>query len=233
MTPVPAPAPLKSILKSSRTRSHSMSINPPEAPANVVPVRVERGSSKLSGKSTVTATTVYTKAALKEEAIALHWPLMRFDPNKRTSSDRPLLYFDAGFDPTQPRNLRKKRPESAESWSPLSDADRNLPVSTHCTLTKMVIQCPQIRPITVRRSEGIRCIDVFVAIYDAYHRRLDEDELPSNMARYLPHFDKRCEDTGIKGERMRRVDLLRGKRIFDGLTRSGADWKLEFYSPTP
>ncbi|KAJ6629316.1 hypothetical protein B0H10DRAFT_1360500 [Mycena sp. CBHHK59/15] len=99
---------------------------------------------------------------------------------------------------------------------PLADASRNLPVSTHCSLTEMTIECPHIGQIVVKRSQGIRCIDVYRAIYHEYRERLRAHEIPENLARY----------TG-----MRRVDLLRGKRIFDGLTRSGADWELHIHYP--
>ncbi|KAJ7738357.1 hypothetical protein B0H16DRAFT_1570568 [Mycena metata] len=228
-TSAAAPAPLKSILKSSRTRSHSVSSNP-EASNNVPPARAERGSSNLS-KSTV---TVHTTAPLKAEAISLSWPLIRFDPRR---PDRPLLYFDAGFDPRLPKNLKSKKGWESVLWL-MSEADRNLPVSTHCTLTKMVIHCPEISEIVVKRSRGIRCVDVFTAIYDAYHVHLRRDELPRNMRRYVGAFEQRCEDDdrSTEAERrggMRRVDLLRGKRIFDGLSRHGADWKLEFHVPQP
>ncbi|KAJ7456750.1 hypothetical protein B0H11DRAFT_224543 [Mycena galericulata] len=119
----------------------------------------------------------------------------------------------------------------SDRFLPLPETDRNLPASTHCTLTKMVIQCPHIGQITVRRSDGIRCIDIFAAIYDAYHQKLRADERPHGIDRYTRAFRKRCEDSSdSEGELragLRRVDLLRGKRVFDGLSRSGADWKLD------
>ncbi|KAJ7028444.1 hypothetical protein C8F04DRAFT_1044088 [Mycena alexandri] len=99
----------------------------------------------------------------------------------------------------------------------------------------MVIQCPEIGEITVKRSLGVRCVDVFTAIYDAYHVHLRRDELPRNMGRHVEAFEKRREDDrrsteAERKEGMRRVDLLRGKQIFDGLSRCGKDWKLEFYA---
>ncbi|KAJ7769101.1 hypothetical protein DFH07DRAFT_290120 [Mycena maculata] len=119
----------------------------------------------------------------------------------------------------------------ADRFLPLPEADRGLPASTHCTLTKMIIECPKIGQITVRRPEGIRCVDVFAAIYDAYHEKMRKDERPQSIERYYRAFKKRCEDyrnpEAELSAGMRRVDLLRGKRIFDGLSRSGANWKLE------
>lgn len=175
------------------------------------------GSSKFA---------VHRTAPLKEESISLSWPLVNFTSRKRLK--KPLLYFDVGFDPRQSKNLMDKR---TDRFLPLSEADRSLPASTHCTLTKMVIECPHIGRITVRRSEGIRCLDVFSAIYDAYHEKLRRDERPHDIDRYTRAFKRRCEDSRNSEAElragMRRVDLLRGRRIFDGLSRSGADWKLD------
>jgi len=221
------PAPLKSILKSSRTRSHSISSNPEASRDRLTTARIqaEPPRSNLSKSQTV---TVHRTKPLKEESISLSWPLVQFDA--RRSSRNPLVYFDIGFDPRRPSNLKDNK---LGQMSPMSEGDRNLPASTHCTLTEMVIHCPKIGKITVRRSRGIRCIDVFSAVYDAYHGRL-KDELPEDIGRYTRHFHKRCEDCSRPSEEqkagMRRVDLLRGKRIFDGLSRSGADWKLDFDS---
>ncbi|KAJ7621883.1 hypothetical protein DFH06DRAFT_1009607 [Mycena polygramma] len=113
----------------------------------------------------------------------------------------------------------------------MSPADHMLPASTHCVLKKMVVQCPHIGEITIRRPDGITCIDIFAEIYDAYHKRLGRDEWPRDIHRYTPAFEQRCRDSGRQSELsagLRRVDLLRGKRIFDGLSRAGADWRLMF-----
>lgn len=119
----------------------------------------------------------------------------------------------------------------------MPEADRKLPVSTHCTITEMTIQCPKIGKITVRRSKGIRVIDIFCAIYNAYHEKIRPGDFPKDQAaRYIPHFYKRCDDCANPAEEQevgwRRVDLLRGKRIFDGLSRSSTDpdWKLNIDS---
>jgi len=221
-----APAPLVSILKSSRTRSLSMSSNPevPRESLGAVPARSEPRRSSLSKSHIVTAHRI---APLKEEVISLSWPLVQYTVRRR--SRNTLLYFDARFDPRDPRNLLDNR---SGEMAPMSEADRNLPASTHCTLTEMIIRCPQIGKITVTRSKGVRCIDVFSAIYDAYHKRLRSDEMPQDIERYTRHFEKRCEDSSRPAaERMagmRRVDLLSRHRIFDGLSQEGTDWKLDF-----
>ncbi|KAJ6487257.1 hypothetical protein C8R47DRAFT_1128183 [Mycena vitilis] len=221
------PAPLIGILKSSRTRSLSTSSNPETLPrpSSAASARPEPRKSSLSKPHIV---TVRRTAPLKEESISLNWPLVQFGARRRLK--KPLLYFDAGFDPRDPSNLRDK---SSGQWYPMSQVDRMLPASTHCVLKKMVILCPHIGEITIRRSNGITCIDIFAEIYDAYHKRLGRDEWPRDIDRYTLAFEQRCTDSGRPAERsagLRRVDLLRGKRIFDGLSRAGADWRLMFES---
>ncbi|KAJ6453082.1 hypothetical protein C8R45DRAFT_1083136 [Mycena sanguinolenta] len=219
-------APLKSILKSSRTRSQSISSNP-EASAAVPPQAESRRSSLSKPPGSSLASTVIRTKPLKPEAISLNWPLVQFSARRRSSN--PLLYFDVGFDPRKPRNLRDNK---SNRMAPMSTTDRNLPVSTHCTVTEMVIECPHIGDVIIKQSRGILCIDVFSAIYDAYREPLGDHELPEDIGRYTRHFHRRCQDSSdaateqIAG--MRRVDLLKGKRIFDGLTRSGGNWKLGF-----
>ncbi|KAJ7848596.1 hypothetical protein B0H14DRAFT_892883 [Mycena olivaceomarginata] len=203
-------APLKSILKSSRPRSQSISY--PEASGNrhsTAPIHgAEPRKSNLSQSQ-----TVYRTKPLKPEAISLSWPLVQFNPKRR--SRNPLLYFDVGCDPKRPMNLRDNR---SGQLAPMSEADRNLPVSTHCTLTEMVVECPQIGKIYITEARGILCIDVFSAVYDAYHEPLKSFQLREDMGR------SRERAPGARG-----VDLLKGQHIFNGLSRSGAEWKLDFY----
>ncbi|KAJ7739962.1 hypothetical protein B0H14DRAFT_2990614 [Mycena olivaceomarginata] len=190
----PTPAPLRSILKSSRTRSHSMSST-----------HTEPRTSKLSKLQPV---ALPRTKPLKEESIALSWPLVQFSGRRRLS--QPLLHFDVGFNPRDPSNLKDDR----SGWmAPMPEADRKLP---------MTIQCPKIGKVTV---------------YDAYHEKIRPGDFPKDQAaRYIPHFYKRCDDCANPAEEQevgwRRVDLLRGKRIFDGLSRSSTDpdWKLNIDS---
>ncbi|KAF8895558.1 hypothetical protein BD779DRAFT_1609069 [Infundibulicybe gibba] len=109
----------------------------------------------------------------------------------------------------------------------------------------MTIVCDRLPqwPVVVQRSKGIRCIDVFRAIYDTFHPVLTRSELErigdAYIERCQPAFQQRCADSpGLplynQQRGMRRVDLLRGRRIFKGLTRStqpGADWILHFDTP--
>ncbi|KAJ7643580.1 hypothetical protein FB45DRAFT_278295 [Roridomyces roridus] len=169
------------------------------------------------------------RGRLKEESISLSWPLVKYTKSSKRSRN-PLLYFDVGFDPRQHNNLKDN---STGQWLALSNADCHLSASTHCELTSMVIECPLIGPVNIDRPGGICVLDVFSAIYDAYHVRLSSEERPDDVdGRYEATFRKRCEDfkpyPAAEARRgMRRVDLLRGKRIFDGITREGAHWKVE------
>jgi hypothetical protein len=199
-----------------------------------------------SSNATVGHTPKYMKATikevpLKEEAVALSWPLVEFAT--RRHSRKPLLHFDVGFDPRiDDWNIRANRGGYS---TPLAREELVLPVSTHCVLTKMVIHCRVLDqwPITIERDQGLRCVDVFRAIYDTYHKPLTSMELAALGDGYIercrPAFEQRCKDSpGLplfnQQRGMRRVDLLRGRRIFKGLTRtseSGAKWVLQFDEP--
>ncbi|KAJ7287328.1 hypothetical protein C8J57DRAFT_1283556 [Mycena rebaudengoi] len=169
------------------------------------------------------------KAPLKEESVSLSWPLIKFNASQKRKI-YPLVYFDVGFDPRQSENIKYRT--SGLDFHSLPITDRDLPVSTHCTVTEMIIECPHIGQIVVVRQAGIRCLDVFYEIYRGYHERLGHHELPRDSQRYWPAFELRCQygpnrDHEVRAG-FRRVDLLQGKRIFDGLTRLGANWELHF-----
>ncbi|KIK60388.1 hypothetical protein GYMLUDRAFT_605882 [Collybiopsis luxurians FD-317 M1] len=83
--------------------------------------------------------------------------------------------------------------------------------------------------------DGIRCLDVFEAVYKTLqHRLTDEDFRTFGEARIQRCYSfclQRCVDSpGLseynKQTGMRRVDLLRGRRFFRGLVQSGDDWVL-------
>ncbi|KAK7005613.1 Metallo-beta-lactamase protein [Favolaschia claudopus] len=185
-----------------------------------------------SGKHEGPDTPKYMKAkvkevALKDESIVLSWPLVPF--SDRRHSKHPLLYFDVAFDPRDLDNLRDNR---ATHFLALPQEDRELPVSTHCKLTEIVIDCPHVGSLVVERPEGLRCIDVFYAIYCKYQKKPRPHEMPADTRKYVPAFEQRCKDCPGLPEYNRtrvgflRVDLLKGKRIFDGLKRSKGRWEL-------
>ncbi|KAJ7780197.1 hypothetical protein DFH07DRAFT_729903 [Mycena maculata] len=104
----------------------------------------------------------------------------------------------------------------------------------------MVIHCPHVGSLLVERPEGLRCIDVFYAIYCKYQKKPRSHEMPTaDKAKYQRAFEQRCNDCPGLAEYNRtkigflRVDLLRGKRIFGGLKRSNGRWELLFDTPSP
>ncbi|KAJ7045629.1 hypothetical protein C8F04DRAFT_1173628 [Mycena alexandri] len=188
------------------------------------------------GKHEGPDTPKYMKAkvkevALKEESVVLSWPLVPF--SDRRHSKYPLLYYDVAFDPQDKGNIRDNR---QTHFLALPQEDQELPVSTHCKMTEMVIHCPHVGSLVVERPEGLRCIDVFYAIYCKYQKKPRSHEMPENEAKYQAAFKQRCRDCPGLPEFNRRagflrVDLLRGKRIFDGLRRSNGRWELVFDEP--
>ncbi|KAF8994466.1 hypothetical protein BDQ17DRAFT_1094306 [Cyathus striatus] len=76
---------------------------------------------------------------------------------------------------------------------------------------------------------GLRCIDVFKAIYKTFSEYLTRDEIaeaaardPDYFRRCQRHFKQRCADAPgidrvLERDGMCRVDLLKGRRVFKGL----------------
>lgn len=177
-----------------------------------------------------------TETPLKDEAISLSWPLVESTQPKRCRY--PGLYFDIGFDPRIPWNIRMDR-ERGKILSEITRDEEEIPVSTHCKVTKMVITCKDLSrwPVYVERREGIRCIDVFRAIYETFHQPLTTREKRDLVSQsHQRPFEQRCRDSpGLKEynlkQGMLRVDLLKGHRIFRGIRPSGADWVLIIDKP--
>lgn len=155
----------------------------------------------------------------------LEWPLVEYD--RRRHLPEPLVYFDAGFDP------REHKFEvcivNRGHRVPLARDQRNLVISTE----KIVIKNESLKhwPIYISPNPTtgvIRVIDVFRAIYDTYAVPLTRDELAwfgrDYIQRCEPAFLQRCRDSResthyLEKEGMRRIDLLRGKRIFRGVVQ--------------
>jgi len=96
--------------------------------------------------------------------------------------------------------------------------------------------------IRIRRRDGIRCIDVLQEIFNAYDQRLSREEQQALALeideRCVTAFKRRCKDAPHlppvnERQGMRRVDLLRGRRVFNGLIRDprSQTWLLEFHRP--
>ncbi|KAF8804622.1 hypothetical protein BYT27DRAFT_7194241 [Phlegmacium glaucopus] len=92
----------------------------------------------------------------------------------------------------------------------------------------IIITCEKLPlwPIELKQTTNLRVIDIFRAIYDTYAQPLTQEELiyfgRSTIERCAGAFKQRCEDgpelaclAETKG--MLRIDLLRGRRIFEGL----------------
>jgi hypothetical protein len=177
----------------------------------------------------VRAKLTFVSVALKDESIVLSWPLVSYA--ERRNLEYPLLYFDVAFDPRELFNVKDNR---TMHFLPLPPEDRDLPVSTNYKVTEITIDCPHVGSLIVERPDGLRCIDVFYAIYCKYQKkpRSHEIPLPADRAEYQPAFEQRCKDSpGMESVNLNeigflRVDLLRGKRIFDGLKRSNGRWVL-------
>ncbi|KAJ7783295.1 hypothetical protein B0H16DRAFT_488537 [Mycena metata] len=204
----------------------------PQSAARVSGVVVRPPPGKHEGPDTPKYMKAKVKeVALKEESVVLSWPLVPFSDRRHLKY--PLLYYDVAFDPQNKGNIRDNR---QTHFLALPQEDQELPVSTHCKMTEMVIYCPHVGSLVVERPEGLRCIDIFYAIYCKYQKKPRSHEMPENEEKYQAAFKQRCRDCPGLPEFNRRagflrVDLLRGKRIFDGLRRSNGRWELVFDEP--
>lgn len=177
---------------------------------------------------------------MKPEAYHLNWPLKLAKPDRHGKMPR-RLYFDIAFDPRENEGKRIRICDQTQFLRSISKEELQLPVTTHCVLTSMTITHnePQFAmwPIKVHRKEGIRCIDVFAAIYETFHMSLKpEDGVSEEEKKYADrHRQSRCQDaSGLFEYNWRqgllRVDILRSRRIFAGLEQDGSQWKLQLNS---
>lgn len=181
----------------------------------------------------------------KEEAIAISWPLIEPSKRRRLRPPRPPLFFDIAFNPTEhdPRYGIRALADFGFTRA-LTQEEKDTPASSHCVLQEMIIACDERElgrwNVVARRAEGLRCIDVFQAIYATYNvplTPLEIAELSDYVPSCIPAFIQRCKDTpGLElkhQERgMCRVDLLRTKRLFKGMTRRNGVWILELEKPS-
>ncbi|KAF4577288.1 hypothetical protein EYR36_005275 [Pleurotus pulmonarius] len=212
-------------------RRHHSSAGKSYSPPTCVPSR--RAETPGPG----TRTTTVKKVPAKAESIALSWPLLKYNPARR----RPLLYFDIAFDPDIPGNIRARKYGEGVFMN-LTPAEQEMSICTHDVVTDMHIVYPKLPtwPVHVHRLDGIRCIDVFEAIYKVFNKRLRKEEaIPAeHIHAYRPAFEQRCRDSPClteyeKKQGMRRVDVLRGTRMFSGLTQAkDGRWVLELAHPT-
>lgn len=169
---------------------------------------------------------------MKQPAFDLHWQLLPYDLRR----SKRLLRFDIAFpvDETvfQDRGYRTKVPDAELSK-----------LAANGTMTKMLIMFEQ-RPfsweVDVKNAHGIRCRDVFEAIYKTFNEQLtlEERRLVCDHQAVEDAFRLRCKlAPGLpEVERSlgwKRVDVLLHRTIFRGLTqpKSGGDWVLNLGPP--
>lgn len=169
---------------------------------------------------------------MKQPAFDLHWQLLPYEPRK----SKRFLRFDMAF-PVDDIVFRDR-----DCRTKLSDADLNKPAANG-TMTKMLITFEH-RPfsweVDVKNARGIRCRDVFEAIYKTFNEQLTLEErgLVCDRQAVEAAFRLRCKlAPGLpEVERSlgwKRVDILLHHTIFLGLTqpKSGSDWVLNLGPP--
>ncbi|TFK71250.1 hypothetical protein BDN72DRAFT_837829 [Pluteus cervinus] len=230
----------------SNTRSNTPAPPPPYDHSRSRRSSVSKHQDPSRSPTNSSDTPKYMKAyvkqvPLKAEAVALSWPLV--DYASRNRSEYPPLYFDVWFDPKgSDWGVREHRGGYS---TPLPHSTWDIPVSSHCILTEMVIVSRHLEqwPVVVRKPTGLRCGDILEAIYHNYQKPLTREEQRQIGHDYLERcrkaFQLRCKESpGLPAYNekcgLRRVDLLRGKRIFKGLTQkfdTPGQWLLEFHEP--
>lgn len=118
---------------------------------------------------------------------------------------------------------------------PMTEAQRH-ELASNEGITRMTLKCEDFRSdwsITVERSTGLACSDIFSAIYMFLQEPLSQEEFYSIPLRTLKPcvqaFTKRCRSSNVPltmgfQEGMKRVDYLGGKTLFSGLFLERASW---------
>ncbi|KAI0695293.1 hypothetical protein BC835DRAFT_1306059 [Cytidiella melzeri] len=174
----------------------------------------------------------------RSESTELHWQLLPYDENRC----RKKLYFDVAMPPDLIRDHTRMPPIAIHP----SDTDKWATFPLQEGLTQLIIKCALLPhwDIVVQNDQGIKCCDVFQAIHRSLNLRLTEYEKRSYIkeqekTRVQEAFEKRCRDVPMldhvaRREGLLRVDLLKGQRIFMGLTRppdGGEFWWLHLGLP--
>lgn len=169
---------------------------------------------------------------MKPAAYALHDCLRPPKPDKSgwlTWS----LYFDIAFDPRE-HDGASIRVYDRGVLQPIQRYFLEQSACTHEHLTDMTIYHTDpffaMWPIRVRSKDYVRVMDVFVAIYETYHKSIKpDDRISEEERRYAePHREKRCQKSSKHG--LLRVDILRSHRVFAGIEQDGINWRLHLKS---
>ncbi|KAH9936486.1 uncharacterized protein B0H18DRAFT_950751 [Fomitopsis serialis] len=185
------------------------------------------GSSKAAAGL---ASPVPVKAARKgilkpsppPKPVTLHWQLLPYEPGR----SKKLIYFNVAYPPGLVRDHTRMPPVSLHQ----SEMEKQ---AAEIPLGEMQIRCSQLPHWDVIVSPvgpgGVRCIDVYRAIYETFQKELSETE----RDHYIPHgrrqhceaaWRKRCKEApGLPEVNLKkgmcRIDLLEGRTIFMGLRR--------------
>lgn len=173
--------------------------------------------------------------------VKLHWQLLPHNSNPRCIG-KAQLHFDITLPVT---HLCKRTATEAYSL-PLSRSELSKPVADE-PLQEMTIECEYLPKwyIRIRRPTGISCCDVFEEIFRTYHHVLSDDECSElegyprdHRSRVKAAFKARCAESPSlfdyeESQGYRRVDLLKGRTIFLGLTqpKPSSNWFLKLGYP--
>jgi hypothetical protein len=163
----------------------------------------------------------------QEVPTSVHWQLIPY--SVRQQFGHPPLYFDLASDMDDDANVFF---DHVFPRRPLTAKDLN---KTACDVEQMIILCDDAPKwatwrVTVNCSPKdhlIHCGDIFRAIHKTFNTVMSTIEIswitPQERDACDEAFDKRCRrSAGLtawnKKQGMRRVDYLRGKTLFNGLT---------------
>ena len=163
----------------------------------------------------------------QEVPTSVHWQLIPFSVRKQFG--HPPLYFDLASDMDNNDSVFF---DNVYPRRPLDAKDLN---KTACDVEQMIIRCDDVPKWATWRvvvncspkDNLIRCGDVFREIHKTFNTVMSPVEIswipPSEKKACEQAFGGRCQrSAGLtawnKKQGMRRVDYLRGKTYFNGLT---------------
>ena len=153
------------------------------------------------------------------DEFGLHWQLLPRNPSLGRH-----LRFDVALPVGEIRKYKDGIPLA------LGELDFSKAAVHGIDLTRMIIQCPQLSfwpPIVIKQRPRVNCGHVLEAIHEFLNTSLTDAEeeryvTSRRRAAVEEAFAKRCRDAPglndyVRRQGLRRIDLLRGKRIFGGL----------------
>jgi hypothetical protein len=163
----------------------------------------------------------------QEIPTSVHWQLIPYSLRKNLA--HPPIYFDLASD------IEKNKDnicfDHVYPRRPLSANDLN---KTACDVEQMILRCDDLPKwakwhvvVNCAKDNLIHCGDIFKEIHKTFNQPMTEGEIacipPSEKRACERVFESRCErNAGLtawnKKQGMKRVDYLRGKTFFNGLT---------------